>query len=477
MPRLLWNLAVGISLELGAWSLELPAAEWRAGFAEVDITPPVGWRRAGGYTELVSTGVRDPLLAKAMVLAQGDTRVAFVGNDLTAVPRDLTDRARRLAGKKTGIPFANIVITATHTHGGPEYFGVLRDFLHARAKGKHDGKDPQEPVDYRGQLVGRWADAIVQAHAALRPAQLSVVVPLQPGVAFNRRFHMRDGSVGWNPGKLNPGVVRPAGPTDPELSFLLAKDAAAGTPLGSLTVFAMHTAIFGGPEFGACYPGHLARALRGWLGAPGFVSIFGEGCAGDINHIDVATSDPQDGDTYPPHVGAKLAATITTALPLARPVAASRLAMKSVMIHAPVTPISDAEYAAASRLMETLDRNDAAFLVIVDAWRKVYRRQFWERHAGRLPQEIQAIRLDGNTALVTLPHEVFVELGMAIKAGSPFRTTIVVSLANDMDFYLPTRRAFEEGNYEPTTCPLEPGCGERLVEAAVKLLNELKAAP
>ena len=63
---------------------------------------------------------------------------------------------------------------------------------------------------------------------------------------------------------------------------------------------------------------------------------------------------------------------------------------------------------------------------------------------------------------------------MAIKAASPFRRTIVVSLANDIDFYIPTRRAFEEGNYEPTTCPLEPGCGELLIQAAVILLNELK---
>ena len=66
------------------------------------------------------------------------------------------------------------------------------------------------------------------------------------------------------------------------------------------------------------------------------------------------------------------------------------------------------------------------------------------------------------------------ELGLAIKAFSPFKTTIVVSLANDLDFYIPTRRAFEEGNYEPTACPLEPGCSERLVGAAVRLLEELK---
>jgi hypothetical protein len=74
----------------------------------------------------------------------------------------------------------------------------------------------------------------------------------------------------------------------------------------------------------------------------------------------------------------------------------------------------------------------------------------------------------------TAAHEVFVEIGMSIKAASPFRRTMVVSLANDLDFYIPTRRAFEEGNYEPTTCPLEPGCGELLVAAAVKLLHELK---
>jgi len=45
---------------------------------------------------------------------------------------------------------------------------------------------------------------------------------------------------------------------------------------------------------------------------------------------------------------------------------------------------------------------------------------------------------------------------------------------HDLDFYIPTRRAFEEGHYEPTTCPLQPGCGELLVQTAVNLLNELK---
>ncbi len=463
-------------MALLAWTLPGAglAGEFQAGFATADITPPVGWRRAGNYTEFVSTGAHDPLFAKALVLSQAGTTLAWVGNDLCSVPRELTDRARQRASEKTGIPAANIVITATHTHGGPEYFGPLRDFLHARALRENGGQDPREPLDYQALLVDRWVDVIVKAHAARQPAKLSVVVPEARGLAFNRRFLMKDGSTGWNPGKLNTNIFRPLGPTDPDLPFVLARDAASGRPLGSLTVFAMHTAIYGGAPFGACYPGHLQTQLRRRLGAPDLISLFSEGCAGDVNHIDVNSADPQDGESYPPVVGARLAETIAAALAFARPIAAGQLAMRSVTIHSPVTPITDAEYAAARRLMENLDRSDAPFLTVVDAWRKMFQREFWQKHGGRLPQEIQAIRLDRDTAVVALPHEVLVELGLAIKAASPFRTTLVVSLANDLDFYIPTRRAFEEGHYEPTTCPLEPGCGELLVQAAVKLLNELK---
>ncbi len=454
----------------------LHAAEFTAGFATANVTPPTGWRRAGGYSEVVSTGVQDPLLAKAMLLSQGDTTVAFVGNDLCSVPRELTDRARKLASEQTGIPFANIVIAATHTHGGPEYHGPMRNFLHAHALKENNGKDSREPIDYQAWLVERWTDIIVRAYAARQATKLSVIVPQQQGLAFNRRFLMKDGSTGWNPGKLNPNIFRPAGPTDADLPFLLVRDAASGKPIGSLTVFAMHTAIYSDAPFGACYPGHLQTHLRQQLDAPGMVSIFGEGCAGDVNHVDVSTTDPQSGDSYAASVGAKLATTIKQALPFARPIAEGQLAMRSVTIRSPVSPVSEADYAAAKQLMETLDHNGEKFLVVVDAWRKILRHEYWQKHGGALPQEVQAIRLDRDTAVVTLPNEIFVELGMAIKAASPFRTTILVSLANDLDFYIPTRRAFEEGNYEPTTCPLEPGCGEFLVQAAAKLLNELKPA-
>jgi hypothetical protein len=412
-------------------------------------------------------------MAKAVVVQDGTTAFAFVGNDLCSVPRDLTDRARFQASQLTGLPVAHIVITATHTHGGPEYLGPLREFLHARARKANNGQDPHEPIDYRGQLVARWATVIAAAWSNRQPASLEVVIPQLEGVAFNRRYWMKNGTVGWNPGQGNTNIFRPAGPVDTDFSFLLAREAASRKPLGSLSVFAMHAAVYGGAPFSADFPGHLQTNLVAAFG-PGFVSIFGEGCAGNVNHLNPFAPDPRPWTSASPAIGRAMANVALTHLPYASGVKPGGLAVRSTIIRSPVAPVSEAEYESAKRLMETLDQNGAAFLVIVDAWRKIFRRQFWEQHRGELPQEVQAVRFDSDTALVTLPHEIFVELGMSIKAASPFRRTIVVSLANDLDFYVPNRRAFEEGNYEPTACPLEPGCGELLVSAAVKLLHELK---
>ena len=79
-------------------------------------------------------------------------------------------------------------------------------------------------------------------------------------------------------------------------------------------------------------------------------------------------------------------------------------------------------------------------------------------------------------AIVTLPGEIFVELGLAIKRRSPFPNTFVVELANDNCAYVPTREAFAQGAYEVENSRIAPGGGEALVEEAVKLLQALADA-
>ena len=88
--------------------------------------------------------------------------------------------------------------------------------------------------------------------------------------------------------------------------------------------------------------------------------------------------------------------------------------------------------------------------------------------------EVQVIAIGDDVAWVALPGEIFVELGLSIKAASPFKHTMIAELADGAIGYIPTRRAYAEGNYEPTSARCAPGSGEQLVEVAVKLLHEAK---
>ena len=221
------------------------AAELEAGVAVADITPPVGYRMCGYFYERLSTGVRDPLHARVIYLHQNNQQAALVFCDLIGVPQAVTDRARAIAVRKTGIASTNILVAATHSHTGPLYFDALRTFLHERAVEKN-GSDPQETIDYPSVLAEKLAGAIVQAKAAGKPVELAAGIAKQTGLSFNRRFHMQDGTVVFNPGKLNPNIVRAAGPIDPEVGFVLFRDRRQRQAFASLTVFALHLDTTGG---------------------------------------------------------------------------------------------------------------------------------------------------------------------------------------------------------------------------------------
>ena len=112
MPRLTF---VCSALLLLAFPLTAAADEFRAGVAVTDITPPVPYRMCGYFEERVSTGVKDPLLAKAVVFEQGDTSAALVFCDLIGVPREISAAARLPA---TPVPMAAYSLCRTYTPRG-----------------------------------------------------------------------------------------------------------------------------------------------------------------------------------------------------------------------------------------------------------------------------------------------------------------------------------------------------------------------
>jgi neutral ceramidase len=451
-----------------------PPSELTIGVAAVDITPPIGYRMCGYFFERPSTGTHDPLMAKAIVLRQGDVAYALVVCDLIGHDGRITRAARDQAQKQTGIPAANITIAATHTHTGPLFAGSLRNHLHEIAKQANpEGKDPRESVDYPQQLKAKLVEAIELADKAREPARIASVIAECKDLSFNRRFHMKNGAVVFNPGKLNPDIERVAGPIDPDVGLLAIQDA-RGKLKASLSVFALHLDTVGGTEYGADYPYYLQQSLRREFG-DGFLSVFGAGTCGDINHIDVRHDKPQKGQEEAKRIGEALAAKALPVLAKLEASKAPRLEARWAIVEFPLQRYSAEELAAAKANMFKVGQRQLPFLEEVKACTIVEVALLDAHGDGLLRMEVQAVRLDDETAIVCLPGEVFVEIGLAIKRASPFKRTFVLELCNTTPAYIPTRKAFAEGSYETVNSRVQPGGGEALVDAAKKLLAELKA--
>jgi hypothetical protein len=415
------------------------AAQLKAGVAVTDVTPPVGYRMSGYFSERLSTGTSNPLQARALVLGQGQESAALVCCDIIGLSLDVSSRARTQAAAKTGIPAANILIAATHSHTGPLYFGALRKHFHETAIAER-GEDLCEKVNYADELVSKLVDAITQAAAETKPVRLEAGSTEQQGLSFNRRFHMKDGPVRFNPGVLNPDIVRVAGPIDPQVGTVFFREANGGNAIAGLVNFALHLDTVGGTRYAADYPYYLEQCLREKYGDQ-FICLFGTGTCGDINHIDVRTKERLKTD----YIGRTLAKTVRARAESLETIAEPSLAARNAIVEAPLQRYSPEKVAWARENIKKVGTGDLSFLEQVEAYKIL---AIEMRQSQTIPLEVQVFRLSRDVAVVGLPGEVFVDLGLAIKRASPFATTLVIELCQDAPGYIPTKKAFAEGSYE-----------------------------
>lgn len=441
-----------------------PAAGPAAGAARVDITPPPGTPMAGYYSLRGAEGTHDPLFAKALVLEVDGTRAALVTLDLISTTFGMVAESRQLIEEQTGIPGKNVMISATHSHTGP----VLSD---GRPRNEAFGGDNKLAAEFMRGLPAKIAAAVKKADQARVPAKLFRGVGAEHGLAFNRRFHMTDGTVGWNPGKLNPKIVRPAGPTDPSVPVLWI-ETADGRPLACYVNFAMHLDTVGGMYYSADYPGVLAKALADAKG-DGLVTLFAAGTCGDINHINVGHGKRQHGHGEAARIGTRLAAEVLRVLDRVEPVADGPLRVSSRTVDLPLAPVTPAEAAEAKEVVAKVTAGTKPAPKFLDQVQAFKAADIADRLGKPLGVEVQVIALGPDVAWVSLPGEIFVQLGLDIKDGSPFRQTMIAELANGAIGYVPTRVAYGQGNYEVVSARCAAGSGEFLVDAAVAQLREL----
>jgi neutral ceramidase len=433
----------------------MPSQTLHVGRAELKITPPLGISIAGYYNDRKADNIITDLYAHAVVLSSGEVTAALVVCDLISLKREVTILIRQSIAQRTGIPIQHVMIGCTHTHTGPNTYPWPEINVY--------------PDDaYMNVLSRVIADSVVLAFQRQEPAFASVAHGQVEGVAFNRRYWMKDGSLRTNPPFQSPEIVKPAGPLDPELGLLMLRSA-TNTPLALLTNYALHPDQVGGTAYCADYEGVMSDLLKGAIGQQCAI-LCSNGCAGDINHFDMSKPGPQKGFACAERSGRAIAGEAIRRLSDLTPVGDEALRIANRTVSVPFRVPNPDEVAWARQLagqdMNDFDENG---LNIVKADRII---AIHERGESQISTEISAIAI-GNVALVALPGEIFTQLGLDIKKRSPFPHTFIIELCNDNVDYVPTRQVYDEGGYEAASSRFAPGAGELFVDAAVELLNGL----
>lgn len=452
----------GQSPEVSTSPKSTSPGELRVGLGRTDITPDRPTPMAGYYGVRFSTGTHNPLWAKATMLDDGQKRVVLVTVDLIATNRWMVDETRRLVQEKCGLSAEHVLISATHSHTGPMLYEPDQRYI-----GRF-GSTTDEAKLYMLGLPEKIATSVRQAESSLRPMAVQHGTGSEPQLAFNRRFFMRDGSVGWNPGKRNPNIVREAGPTDdafPVVAFF--DDTSKMAAL--LSSFAIHLDTVGGTQWSADMPFTLEESLQRCFG-DSIHSQYATACCGDVNHIDVRSAKPQGGHQEAARIGTRLAGAVVRQYPNLQPLSDVRLDASRAILKLPLQmhPPERSEWAAKRVSIDVDSKTLPPFMEMVEAYRIS---DVLARTEGFLEAEVQVITLGREVAWVALPGEIFVQLGMEIRLGSPFSTTSIHELANGSIGYVPTQQAYAQGNYEVISARCASGSGEMLVEEALRQLR------
>jgi hypothetical protein len=428
----------------------------RAGVAREIISPPKGAYLIGyGDRTKGNTGIHDDLTATALVLDDGQTRLALVACDLLCLNEFIVDRIQAQVGEGN-----NALICCSHTHAGPIAYADDSSSLTRRT--------------YIDRLVERIARAVHEAEAALTPAELAWG-QAEADIAVNRREKQPDGEVVIG--------VNPDGPVDRSVGVLHVRGA-GGTPLATAVNFACHGTVLG-PEnllVSADWIGAMRSRVEDRLGSP---VLFLQGATGDLN------PDYEWGDGDPWEAVRALGECVADQVIAAYNTGLSPLngvpldsCCQEVWLPLEAEATTPTPLPTYRRVLTKMARLPYSVRFFIDL--QLERRYPWrsriEAREGlwHVPMRVNAVRI-GDLGLVTFGAETLTEIGMAIRAASPARHTMFVSVSNGCIGYLPTAEAHAEGGYEVDVSPfiyrfparLAAECAQIATDAALQSLREL----
>lgn len=438
--------------------------QFRAGAATSNITPKIGTSINGNMKDITVKQIHDETYARCIVLDDSQTRLAIVTVDVCMIYREELDKAKGQAQQITGIPVENMMISATHTHSGGTACSVFQS-------------DPDK--EYLKFLTERIADAVVRANHNLVPARIGWDTGNEPTLVFNRRWKQNPVEI-KNPfggiDLLSTNQVEDI--TDPGLP-VISIQTPEGQPIALLANYSLHYVGGTGPgEISADYFGMFADRMKKLLQSdsdnyPPFVAMLSNGTSGNINNV----NNKGTRLSLPPYVRMQQVANI---------LAAEAYKVYQNIKYQDWISLSSAqeEIILGVRLPDKKEIDRAKEIVanakapIMDSREEIYAREtmLLKDFPKQVPLILQVFRL-GDLAIAAAPCEIFVEIGLAIKSKSPFKTTFTTSLANGYNGYLPTPEHHKLGGYETwraRSSYLEVDASNKVIPVLFRLLHKLK---
>jgi len=452
------------------------APQIKVGFAERDITPEIGMEQPGGYRKSFHRSFHDPCKTRAGVFDNGKNVVAVVSLDALFIRRVTVNEIRKRVQSKCKIPGTSILLHATHSHSSgpmgmilPGEYDHASEFVQDLAYVKSSTAD----TAYLETVVDQTVEAICEAHKKRNASQCGAGVGIEEQVAFNRRFFMRNGLSFTHPRPGNPDIVKPAGPVDPEVGVIGVWDE-RGELKGCIVNFVCHATTSPG-GISANYIYYVEQVIRGVYGKDAIV-VFLAGASGDVTQVDnLSKFQRRPSEESARFVGGRVGAEAVKVL-LSMPrgnfeTVTSKTKMLQIPRRKPNPERLKKAIATVKAGPAKSNATDWVFAketVLLDA-------RLQKEPVAEV--EIQAVQI-GPVVLLTDPAEFFCQLGLDIKAGSPFPMTFPVSLANGCVGYVPTKEAFDKngGGYETRLTGysnLIITAGPQMVDAAVELSKQL----
>ena len=445
-------------------------ADFRAGFARVDATPPPGIPIPGYFSHRVADGVLDPLYIDCVAVSDGTNSALIYCVDDIHLTNPFFEKAFPAITQATGVPRDRIYAHSTHTHTG------ATDWPRAR----YSEGENRLVAEFANVRIAKLAEAAQLALADMASAKIGVAKTACRNISFIRRYRMKDGSVRTNPGTYNKNVKEPLGTPDETLQ--LVRFRRTGAPDIAIVNFGTHPDTIGGTKYSADWPGFVRRTFENAVGS-GVKCMFLNAAQGDVNHY----------CPFPPPGRAALNAErrdrpTAVAEYMGRAVAGAALAVWDVCEEIPAGPVRGRVTPHPMPTnMPTAD--ELKWVELFDAGRKDEiplsgmeiatltgpgsRVRRLKNGPASVDILVTSLAIGDSLAFAGLPCEPFVDIGRDIKDKSPFRTTIVTCLTNGSEGYIPSTKAHSEGGYEGLSSRLAAETGDRLVAAQIGQLKEI----